>query len=115
MSAPVPNDAPFSAQLRVRPGIITLGAESAAERWTVRVQLSEAWDAVRVSVPPSESVRAVKLAVLEAMRPNVRYHEDYVMKLRGVAVGDEGASLADVGAADGSIFLVMYRRRRPVR
>jgi len=115
MSAPMPNDAPFSAQLRARPGILTLGAASAAERWTVRVQLSEAWDAVRVSVPPSESVRALKLAALEALQPDARYHEDYVVKLRGVAIGDESASLADVGAADGSIFLVMYRRRRPVR
>jgi hypothetical protein len=115
MSAPLPNDAPFSAQLRARPGVITLGDVAAAERWTVRVQLSEAWDAVRVSVPPSEPVRALKLAALEALQPGVRYHEDYVVKLRGVAIADESASLADIGAADGSIFLVMYRRRRPVR
>ena len=115
MSAPMPNAAPFSAQFRARPGILTLGAVSAAERWTVRVQLSEAWDAVRVSVPPSEPVRAVKLAALEALQPDARYHEDYVVKLSGVAIADETASLADVGAADGSIFLVMYRRRRPVR
>ena len=110
-----PNDAPFSAQLRTRPGVVTLGAPGAAERWTVRVQLSEAWDAVRVSVPPTESVRACKLAALKALQPDARYHEDYVVKLRGVAVADESASLADVGAADGSIFLVMHRRRRPVR
>jgi hypothetical protein len=37
------------------------------------------------------------------------------MKLHGVVVDDETATLAEVGARDGSIFLVMLRRRRPVR
>ena len=47
--------APFVAQLRSRPGIIRLGADG-QPRITVRVQLLEAWDIVRVETPPSESV-----------------------------------------------------------
>ena len=31
MSAPMPNGTPFSAQLRARPGTLTLGAEGAAD------------------------------------------------------------------------------------
>lgn len=104
----------FTGQLRTREEI-RLGADDAPARWTVRVQSAEAWDAVSFSVPPNEPVLSLKVRALEALRPDAPYHEDFVMKLRGVVVDDEGASLADVGAADGSIFLVMLRRRRPVR
>jgi hypothetical protein len=37
------------------------------------------------------------------------------MKLRGLEVLDEGRTLAESGAIDGSIFLLSHRRRRPVR
>jgi hypothetical protein len=47
--------------------------------------------------------------------PDAAFHEDFVTKLNGVVVTDENASLAEAGATDGSIFLVQYRRRRPVR
>ena len=106
--------APFTAQLRTRGDVIVLG-DAAAERWTVRVQVADAWDAVAVSTPPTESVLALKQRALAVLRPDATYHEDFVVHLRGVAIADEHASLADVGAADGSIFLIMYRRRRPVR
>ena len=105
----------FTGQLRARAETIVLGAADAGARWTVRVQVAEAWDAVRFSVPPSEPVLSLKVRALEALRPDAPYHEDYVVKLRGVVVDDENASLADAGAADGSIFLVLLRRRRPVR
>jgi hypothetical protein len=107
--------APFTAQLRTRGAAIRLGADDASERWTVRVQVAEAWDAVRVSAPPSEPVLSLKRAALEALRPDVGRPDDYVVKLAGVVVDDEHASLAEAGAADGSIFLVMLRRRQPVR
>jgi hypothetical protein len=106
--------APFTAQLRTRGEVITLGAADAPVRWTVRVQVAEAWDAVRVSAPPSESVGAVKAAALRVLCPDAPFHDDFVVKLRGVVV-EESATLAEAGAADGSIFLVMFRRRRPVR
>ena len=40
---------------------------------------------------------------------------DFVLKLRGFEVLNEEVSLAEAGAVEGSIFLVTYRRRRPVR
>jgi hypothetical protein len=106
--------APFSAQLRARPDAIEIGPAD-GERWTVRVQVAEAWDAVRVVAPPTTAVLDVKRRALDVLRPDAAYPDDFVVKLRGIEVPDESASLADAGAADGSIFLVMYRRRRPVR
>jgi len=38
-----------------------------------------------------------------------------VLKLRGWEILDENASLAEAGVVDGSILLMTYRRRRPVR
>jgi len=104
----------FTGQLRAGQEI-TLGAADATPRWTVRVQVSDAWDAVRFSTPPTEPVLTLKVRALEALRPDTEFHDDYVVKLHGVVVDDENASLAEVGAKDGSIFLVILRRRQPVR
>jgi hypothetical protein len=104
----------FTGQLRVGRDI-RVGADDAAPRWTVRVQVSDAWDAVRFDTPSTEPVLTLKLRALEALRPDEAYHDDYVVKLHGVVVHDESATLAEVGATDGSIFLVILRRRRPVR
>ena len=107
--------AAFVSRLRSRATELVLGAPDAPDRWTVRVQMAEVWDAVRVSAPASEPVLAVKVAALEALFPQADYHDDYVVKLGGVEVLDENASVRDAGAQDGSIFLVAARRRRPVR
>ena len=106
--------APFVAQLRSRPGVIRLGAEG-QPHITLRVQLAEAWDTVRVETPANESVAAVKAAALRALRPNDDPADAFVVKLRGWEVLDESASLADAGVIDGSILLLTHRRRRPVR
>lgn len=104
---------PFVATLRARPNTIRLGPPD-AEVITVRVEIPELWDVVRIQVPPSESVLAVKVAALAALNPRGD-QRDYVMKLRGFEMLDEQQSLAQAGAIDGSIFLLTYRRRRPVR
>ena len=106
---------PFVTGLRSRPDELRLGTADASPRWTVRVQVAEVWDAVRVSAPATEPVLAVKVAALEALFPQADYHDDYVVKLGGIEVLDENASVRDAGAQDGSIFLVASRRRRPVR
>ena len=106
--------APFSTSLRTRPGTIRLGG-AGASAITVRVQLAHAWDAVRIESPSTESVAALKRAALEALAPGSDHHDEYVAKLRGFEVLDESAPLHEVGAVDGSIFLLVSRRRRPVR
>jgi hypothetical protein len=113
--AAVPAGAPFPARVRARPGTIVLGDPAAAARWTLRVEVPEVWDTVRVSAPASEPVLSLKVMALAALMPDADYHEDFVVKLHGGEVFDENASLADAGARDGSIFLVTSRRRRPVR
>ncbi len=105
--------APFVTQLRARPGVVRLGDNG--ERITVRVQSPEVWDLVRVEAPPSEPVLSVKAAALNALMPDGDPAHAFVMKLNGFEVLDEGASLTDAGAKDGSTFLLTYRRRRPVR
>ena len=111
-----PPNAPWVAALRARPGTLVAGDASAAgPRWTVRVEVPEVWDTVRVSAPPAEPVLAVKVLALAALMPDAAFHDDFVVKLNGAEVRDENAALERAGARDGSIFVVTARRRRPVR
>ena len=106
---------PFTANLRTRPGAtIRLGADGQATV-SLRVQVPEVWDVIRVETPLSEPVLSVKVRALEALLPSAEYHDDFVMKLNGFEVLDENASVAEAGALDGSIFLLTHRRRRAVR
>ena len=106
--------APFVAQLRSRPGVIRLGADG-QPRITIRVQLAEAWDTVRIETAPTQPVGVVKAEALAALRPNQEPADAFVVKLNGFEVLDENVSVADSGATNGSTFLLSYRRRRPVR
>ena len=106
--------APFVTQLRTRGDVIQMASAGAASV-TVRVEMPEVWDVVRVAVPLSESVLALKLRALAALHPTGEPADAFVMKLRGFEVLDESTTLGSVGAVDGSIFLLTHRRRRPVR
>lgn len=106
--------APFVTQLRTRGGVIQMASLGAAAI-TVRVEMPEVWDVVRVAVAASEPVLGLKVRALAALYPAGEFHDEFVMKLSGFEVLDENASLATVGAVDGSIFLLTHRRRRPVR
>jgi hypothetical protein len=107
--------APFVSQLRARPGVVRLGAADAKDRITLRVQLLEAWDMVRVDTPPSEKIATLKAEALAALQPNGDPADAFVLKLNGFEVLDENVAIADTGAKNGSTFLLTYRRRRPVR
>ena len=114
--AGAPPGAPWVAALRARPGTLVVGEAAAdAERWTVRVEVPEVWDTVRVSAPPGEPVLALKVLALAALMPDAAFHDDFVVKLNGVEVRDENAALGRTGARDGSIFVLTARRRRPAR
>lgn len=109
--------APFVTTLRARPGEIRLGGatDGAAGPLTVRVQMPEVWDVVRVVLPATEPVLSLKRAALAALYPEAVPHEQFVLKLGGFEVLDETQSVAGAGAIDGSTFLLTHRRRRPVR
>ena len=108
---------PFVTELRSRPGVHVLPHEGTDEGQMLhlRVEMPEVWDVTRIDASPSEPVLAVKVHALAALYPKAASHEDFVMKLRGIEIFDESLSVADAGARDGSIFLLMHRRRRPVR
>ena len=108
--------APFVTTLRSRRTTIDLAPES-AQAITIRVEMPEVWDVVRIRVAPNEPALVVKVAALQALYPEAQgeFHADFVFKLRGWEILDEAASLGDVGVVDGSILLLTYRRRRPVR
>lgn len=106
--------AAFVAQLRSRPGVVRL-APDGDRHITVRVQMPEVWDVIRVETPPDTPVAALKARALEALFPQRDGDHEFVLKLNGFEVLDESASIAESGARDGSTFLLTHRRRRPVR
>jgi hypothetical protein len=106
--------APFVAQLRARPGVLRVGADG-QPRITLRVQMPEVWDVVRIETPASEPVATIKAQALAALFPEGGSPDAFVLKLNGFEVLDESASVADSGATNGSTFLLTHRRRRPVR
>lgn len=105
---------PFVAEVRSRPGTLRLGTGTEPVI-TIRVQGAEVWDTVRIEAPPDTPVAVVKERALEALMPDETHPEDFVIKLRGWEVLDESLSLEAAGAINGSTFLIMSRRRRPVR
>lgn len=105
---------PFVSRLRTRGETINL-SHSGDPAITIRVEMPEVWDTVRIVASSSEPVASIKRAALDALFPSEAHADEFVIKLRGWEVLDEGASLTDAGAADGSIFLLTHRRRRPVK
>lgn len=107
---------PFVTGLRARRGTISLAPEEGgAPTITIRVEMPDVWDVVRIACEPTQPVLAVKVAALEALFPEAEMHEDFVLKLRGWEILDESAPLGEAGVVDGSILLLTHRRRRPVR
>ena len=78
----------FVSQLRARPVTIEVGAADASAI-TIRVEMPEVWDAVRITAPSGEPVVAIKQRALEALFPSAQYHEDFVIKLRGHEILNE--------------------------
>ena len=105
---------PFVAQLRARSTALQLVAPGAPSI-TVRIEMPEVWDTVKAEVSPNTPVRELKQRALEALYPVDEPAEEFLLKLRGWEVLNEDGSIADVGARDGSIFLLTHRRRRAVR
>jgi hypothetical protein len=104
---------PFVAQLRSRPEVIRLGT-TGDPVITVRVQVPEVWDTVRIDAPPDTPVMTLKEHALEVLVSSAD-QSAWITKLRGFEVLDESVSLSAAGVENGSTLLVTSRRRRPVR
>lgn len=107
--------APFVTQLRARSGELVLAGANGAGKITIRVQASDIWATVRVIASPESTVEELRQRVVAELFPADQYSADFVLKLRGWELLDANASLAESGVVDGSIVLLAYRRRRPVR
>lgn len=108
MTAPIP----FVNNLRNQGPALRLGSGS-GEVLQLRAQVLEAWDAVRIDADASATVKSLKQLAMQTLYPNAN-ENDYVVKLHGWEVLDEGAPISSTGARSGSIFLISDRRRRPV-
>ena len=82
---------------------------------TVRVQVAEMWDAIRVTAHPDTAISELKQRVVNEFFPGHEYLDDFVLKLRGWEMLDENQSIKTGGMVDGSIVLLARRRRRPVK
>lgn len=81
----------------------------------LRVESAELWNALRVIASPDTLVSDLKARVVAAMYPASQQMDQLVLKLRGWEMLDERQTLTAAGLVDGSIVLLAYRRRRPVR
>lgn len=106
--------APFVTQLRSsRPPIELVKAGPGSI--TLRVESSDLWETVRVVARPETIVSELKSRVVGQLYPGGELVGDFVLKFRGWEVLDEQATVTEAGLIDGSILLLAYRRRRPVR
>jgi len=103
----------FVNGLRTQGHAFKLGAPS-GPALQLRAQVLEAWDAIRIDADPSASVRSLKQLALRELYPDTKHESEYVVKLHGFEVLDEGAPISSTAAKNGSTFLITDRRRRPV-
>ena len=80
----------------------------------VRVMVQDAWDEVRLDLPPGTPLSELKRRALEATRVT-RDPGHYLLKFRGAELQDESRSLAEAGVVANGALIVLPRRRRPVR
>lgn len=104
----------FVNDLRATDRVVMVGGGN-GKLLQIRVQIAELWDTVRVDAPASETVDSVKVAALGEFYGSGESPGDYVVKLHGFEILDEGMSLESAGVKDGSTLLVSQRRRRPVK
>ena len=114
MTGPASVGARFPNVLRSRAETIALAPSDAPVVWTVRVQAAEAYDAVRVTCTPDQTVDAVKRAGMAVLLPDMQDTTAYQVKVRGAEV-HESATLAAAGVQDATTLFVTSRRRRPLK
>jgi hypothetical protein len=87
-----------------------------ADRFAVRVMVTDVWDQVFLAVEPGTTVAELKRqALAQALKRRDADLAEYVVKFRGAQVLDESTTLAALGAGASAPFIVLPARRRPVR
>lgn len=80
----------------------------------VRVMVQDAWDQVLLQLPASTPVSELKRQALQRTHVD-RDPAGYLVKFRGAELLDENRTLDDAGVVSNAQFIVLPRRRRPVR
>ena len=87
-----------------------------ADRFAVRVMVTDAWDQVFLAAGPETTVAELKRqALVRALKRAPLPPEQYIVKFRGALVQDESVTLAALGAGANAPFIVLPGKRRPVR
>ncbi|HEY6092181.1 MAG TPA: hypothetical protein VIV83_09335 [Gemmatimonadales bacterium] len=87
-----------------------------ADRFAVRVMVTDAWDQVFLAAGPETTIADLKRqALARALRRAPLPVDQYVVKFRGALVQDENGTLASLGAGANAPFIVLPGRRQPVR
>ena len=87
-----------------------------AERFAVRVMVTEVWDQVFLAAEPRTTVAELKRqALAQALKRPTARADEYLVKFRGAEVQDESTTLAALGAGPNAPFIVLPARRQPVR
>ena len=86
-----------------------------SEHFAVRVMVTDVWDQVVLAVEPGTTVADLKQRALEQALKRQALAEEYVVKFRGAALLDETTTLEALGAVPNAPFIVLPRRRQPVR
>jgi len=86
-----------------------------AEKFAVRVMVTDAWDQVTMAVDAATGVAELKRRALEQALQRRVVADDYIVKFRGAQVLDETISLGSLGAGPNAPFIVLPAHRRPVR
>lgn len=87
---------------------------TAAEPFTIRVHVLDAWDQLTLAVTAETTVGEVKRRALsDALGGRPVDPDAYEVKLRGGLVTDEGVTLDVLGVHANVALIVLPRRRRP--
>jgi hypothetical protein len=87
-----------------------------ADRFAVRVMVTDVWDQVFLAVGPDTTVADLKRqALAQALKRGDVDVREYIVKFRGALVLDESTTLAALGAGANAPFIVLPARRQPVR
>jgi hypothetical protein len=82
---------------------------------TIKVTLLDTWQPLTFDLGASDTVAGLKARALGAAHLPADRADGYEVKFGGGRVKDESRTLGSLGVEEGSAFIVLARRRRPVR
>ena len=82
---------------------------------TVKVTVADTWETHTFDAPPDLTAAALKARALASSRIAADRSANYEVKFGGGPIRDESRTMSALGVKDGSAFIVIARRRRPVR